>query len=417
MNDLRQALGRPASALTTGAAPGARGSALSASATRPPTMVRRPQGHARAGPATARHRERPVHLRRQHRGADGTGRGHQGVHRAEVLPHVPDAWVDHAKTKVGYEIPFTRHFYKYVPPRPLEEIDADLNAARRRDPGPAPRGRGVSATSCDSAIPMSGGARVTPIRHDASDQSGCPPVTSRSRERPTQRADARRTRDGVLVGCESRRACTVHDVRARLDVGRRVSVQSVVEGLHCAGQRACGTDDLGCASAIIDRYRRSTDVDVASATTCMLSSRSIHGQSQPTCNASRCRTSTRRRMPPRVPVPPTATSSARSRTYLDRETAQIDTLIAKQEQLIATAARAPQCGAQTRRDASRSAARPSATAVPRSHPDVNGDDAGEDGALRLVGRLRRQFRSLADGQTSPDDSENARRATCSSVRG
>jgi type I restriction enzyme M protein len=45
----------------------------------------------------------------------------------EVLPHVPDAWIDESKTKVGYEIPFTRHFYKYVPPRVLEEIDADLN--------------------------------------------------------------------------------------------------------------------------------------------------------------------------------------------------------------------------------------------------------------------------------------------------
>lgn len=44
----------------------------------------------------------------------------------EVLPHVPDAWIDAPKTKVGYEIPFTRHFYKYVPPRPLAEIDADL---------------------------------------------------------------------------------------------------------------------------------------------------------------------------------------------------------------------------------------------------------------------------------------------------
>jgi type I restriction enzyme M protein len=45
----------------------------------------------------------------------------------EVLPHVPDAWIDESKTKIGYEIPFTRHFYRYVPPRPLEEIDADLN--------------------------------------------------------------------------------------------------------------------------------------------------------------------------------------------------------------------------------------------------------------------------------------------------
>ncbi len=45
---------------------------------------------------------------------------------AEVIPHVPDAWIDHKKTKTGYEIPFTRHFYVYVPPRPLAEIDADL---------------------------------------------------------------------------------------------------------------------------------------------------------------------------------------------------------------------------------------------------------------------------------------------------
>ncbi|WP_417463569.1 type I restriction-modification system subunit M [Kordiimonas sp.] len=44
----------------------------------------------------------------------------------EVLPHVPDAWVDEDKTKKGYEIPFTRHFYKYTPPRPLEEIDEEL---------------------------------------------------------------------------------------------------------------------------------------------------------------------------------------------------------------------------------------------------------------------------------------------------
>ncbi len=51
----------------------------------------------------------------------------QAYFEAEVLPHVEDAWVDAAKTKIGYEIPFTRHFYEYVPPRPLEEIDAELN--------------------------------------------------------------------------------------------------------------------------------------------------------------------------------------------------------------------------------------------------------------------------------------------------
>ncbi|MGI8791921.1 MAG: HsdM family class I SAM-dependent methyltransferase, partial [Acidimicrobiales bacterium] len=63
-----------------------------------------------------------------------TGRLESGEYRsaidhyveAEVLPYVPDAWVDHSKTKVGYEIPLTRHFYKYVPPRPLAEIDAEI---------------------------------------------------------------------------------------------------------------------------------------------------------------------------------------------------------------------------------------------------------------------------------------------------
>jgi type I restriction enzyme M protein len=44
----------------------------------------------------------------------------------EVTPHVPDAWIDRTKTKIGYEIPFTRHFYVYTPPRPLAEIDAEL---------------------------------------------------------------------------------------------------------------------------------------------------------------------------------------------------------------------------------------------------------------------------------------------------
>lgn len=50
----------------------------------------------------------------------------QAYFDAEVKPHVPDAWIDWAKVKTGYEVPFTRHFYKYVPPRPLAEIDADL---------------------------------------------------------------------------------------------------------------------------------------------------------------------------------------------------------------------------------------------------------------------------------------------------
>ncbi|MCE9681133.1 type I restriction-modification system subunit M [Halomonas alkalisoli] len=58
----------------------------------------------------------------------------------EVKPHVPDAWIDEEKRDpldgrigiVGFEIPFNRHFYRFTPPRPLEEIDADLKACTDR---------------------------------------------------------------------------------------------------------------------------------------------------------------------------------------------------------------------------------------------------------------------------------------------
>jgi len=71
--------------------------------------------------------------------ADPTARLESAEYRAavrdhmenEVLPYVPDAWVDHDKTKVGYEIPLTRHFYVYKPPRPLEEIDAEIKALEK----------------------------------------------------------------------------------------------------------------------------------------------------------------------------------------------------------------------------------------------------------------------------------------------
>ncbi len=52
--------------------------------------------------------------------------------KREVLPHAPDAWIDSDKTRVGYEIPFNRHFYVFKPPRPLAEIDADLKASTDR---------------------------------------------------------------------------------------------------------------------------------------------------------------------------------------------------------------------------------------------------------------------------------------------
>lgn len=53
----------------------------------------------------------------------------------EVWPHVPDAWVQEDKTQVGYEISFTRYFYKPKPMRTLEEISADILALERETEG------------------------------------------------------------------------------------------------------------------------------------------------------------------------------------------------------------------------------------------------------------------------------------------
>jgi type I restriction enzyme M protein len=51
--------------------------------------------------------------------------------KREVEPHVPYAWMDRKKDKIGYEIPFNRYFYEYIPPRDLEEIDEDLQSVTR----------------------------------------------------------------------------------------------------------------------------------------------------------------------------------------------------------------------------------------------------------------------------------------------
>ncbi len=53
----------------------------------------------------------------------------------EVLPHVPDAWIDNSKTKKGYEINFTKYFYKYKPLRSLSEIRADILALEQETEG------------------------------------------------------------------------------------------------------------------------------------------------------------------------------------------------------------------------------------------------------------------------------------------
>jgi len=52
--------------------------------------------------------------------------------KREVLPHAPDAWIDEAKSKVGYEIPFNRHFYVFEPPRDLHTIDEELKGVSAR---------------------------------------------------------------------------------------------------------------------------------------------------------------------------------------------------------------------------------------------------------------------------------------------
>jgi type I restriction enzyme M protein len=52
-----------------------------------------------------------------------------------VLPHVPDAWVDETKTKIGYEINFTKYFYQYKPLRSLDEIRRDILALEHETMG------------------------------------------------------------------------------------------------------------------------------------------------------------------------------------------------------------------------------------------------------------------------------------------
>jgi len=61
--------------------------------------------------------------------------GIQAFFEREVLPHAPDAWIDHDKTLIGYEISFTRHFYKPQPLRTLEEIKADILALEQESEG------------------------------------------------------------------------------------------------------------------------------------------------------------------------------------------------------------------------------------------------------------------------------------------
>ena len=62
-------------------------------------------------------------------------RGIDAFFQREVLPHVPDAWIDPDSTKIGYEISFTRYFYQPKPLRTLDEIRADILAVEREAEG------------------------------------------------------------------------------------------------------------------------------------------------------------------------------------------------------------------------------------------------------------------------------------------
>ncbi len=55
--------------------------------------------------------------------------------RREVLPYAPDAWIDEPATKIGYEVSFTRHFYKPLPLRTLEEISGDILTLEKETEG------------------------------------------------------------------------------------------------------------------------------------------------------------------------------------------------------------------------------------------------------------------------------------------
>ena len=61
--------------------------------------------------------------------------GYRRIFKEEVLPYAPDAWIDDSKTQIGYEISFTKYFYKPVKLRSIEEIVADIEAIEEETDG------------------------------------------------------------------------------------------------------------------------------------------------------------------------------------------------------------------------------------------------------------------------------------------
>jgi type I restriction enzyme M protein len=94
------------------------------------------KGHPEPNPALRDYENVPLPSRAVKWAVDVTARLESDEYRAavdqyvtsQVLPYVKDAWIDYDKTKLGYEFPLTRYFYRYVPPRQLAEIDAGIKA-------------------------------------------------------------------------------------------------------------------------------------------------------------------------------------------------------------------------------------------------------------------------------------------------
>ena len=101
--------------------------------------------------------------------------------RREVLPHAPDAWYDPDSVKTGYEISFTRYFYKPQPLRTLEEIRADILALEKETEGLLGEIIGEGALTH---------VHATLLRHAASRSKPCSPGSSRARS-PSPRSSVR----------------------------------------------------------------------------------------------------------------------------------------------------------------------------------------------------------------------------------
>ena len=135
--------------------------------------------------------------------------------KREVLPHVPDAWIDHTKTKVGYEIPLNRHFYRYEPPRPLEVIETDIKSLEDDILDAAQGGDGVSALvqpqrGCVLKAQVARGTRAYPGIERRSQPSSTPTGL-----RPRV-DDAARRGDATPLGLgKSLAAGAAQDLRAR----------------------------------------------------------------------------------------------------------------------------------------------------------------------------------------------------------